>query len=41
MADTYEDGGLEWGIDGGRGEVGRNGERSCTLAPAVWRERCQ
>ena len=34
-AKTHEDGSLEWGVDGGNGKVGDNGDRSCALAPAV------
>jgi hypothetical protein len=32
---TYDDGSPEWRADGGRDEVGVNGESSCALAPAV------
>ena len=35
IAKIYEDGSLEWRVDGGRGEVGSNRLRSCALAPAV------
>ena len=35
IAKTHEDGSLEWRVGGGRGEVGNNGDRSCTLAPTV------
>ena len=40
IAKTYENGSLEWRVDGGRGEVGGNGESSCALAPAVLCVQC-
>ena len=40
IAKTYEDCSLERRVDGGRGEVGGNGESSCALAPAVSCVQC-
>jgi len=35
IAKTYEDDSPERRVDGGRGEVGGNGESSCALTPAA------
>ena len=40
IAKTYEDGSLERRVDGGRDEMGGNGESSCALAPAVSCVQC-
>ena len=41
IVDTHEDGSLEWRVDGSRGEVGGNGESSCTVSPAAWFAQCE
>jgi len=41
MVNTYEDGGFEWRIDGGRGEVGGDRDSSCTVAPAALCVSCE
>ena len=41
MVDAYEDRCLERRVDGVRGDVGSDGEGSCTVAPTLWRVRCE
>jgi len=39
--DAYEDGTIEWGVDGVRDDVGGNGKRPCAVAPTLLRVKCE